>query len=467
MLRRPTPSPGRAWIRREETVPFWHARKRAGKEPAMRAPLLSLCLSLSIAFPAAPRATAQPAPGYGARKTTLCPGSKALGGLEALPDGSYFYFDGTDLYRVKGTIRAKVYSTPSKVYGSFIAKVPGKAALLFGESSKGTITEIGIGVLPYFRKVTTLNYNYDCAFGPKGEILVSAPGPGGFGTNGVYLVDPKTGTADLLVQVKGPSGPVAVLDKGDLLLGILPSGYPPPPGSSRIVRFPLAKWRSAIGPGVLTEKDGILLAGKLDNVSHIALDRTGRVYFSDSKNKAVWALAPAPVLLYKETKETPTYLVLERGKGPARLRPYQPAGGDALLCAVSSWGKSNDLVRIESARPVLAGSPANPVPPKTALQLGLAGGPPGGTGILLFALGGIPRERPLRLQGLDFPLFLGLEPRGILPGTVLPLDASGKGTRKDYWPGGYKLTLFTQAFLLGSKGGILGSSNPYRIDLNP
>ncbi|HHI68057.1 MAG TPA: hypothetical protein ENJ97_01890, partial [Planctomycetes bacterium] len=361
----------------------------------MRASLLALCLSLPLALFTATPAKAQPAPGYGARKTTLCPGSKSLGGLEALPDGSYFYFDGTDLYRVKGSARTKVYSTASKVYGSFIVKVPGKAALLFGESSKGTITEIGIGALPYFRKVTTLKYNYDCTFGPKGEILVSAPAGGSFGTNAVYLVDPKTGATDPLIRVKGASGPVAVTPAGDLLLGIVSASYPPPPGSSKILRFPLARWRSAIGPGLLSEKDGILVADKLDSVSHLALDRTGRVYFTDSKNKIVWALAPAPTPVYKEAKETPTYLALARGEGPARLRPYQPAGGDALLCAVSSWGTKNDLVRIESARPTLAGNPANPVPPRTNFSLALAGGPPKGTGLLLFSLKGRPHEKIL------------------------------------------------------------------------
>ncbi len=431
----------------------------------MRAPTLSLPVffTLLLALPA----PAQPSPGYGAKKTTLCPGSKSLGGLEATADGSLYYFDGTTLYRVKGGNQVKVYGPVSKVFGSFIAKIPGKAALLFGESSKGTITEIGIGTLPYFRKVTTLAYNYDCAFGPRGEILVSAPPGGAFGKNAVYLVDPKTGSADLLVQVKGYSGPVAVTPSGDLLLGIVPSAYPPPPGSARIVRFPLSKWRSAIGPGVLTEKDGVVLAPHLDNVSRIALDRTGRVYFSDSKNKAVWALAPAPVQVYKEAKETPTYLALARGRGPARLRPYQPAGGDALLCAVSEWGKKNDLVRIESARPALAGNPANPVPPRSRVLLSLAGGPPRGRGVVLFSLRALPRERPLSFPGLDFPLFLGLNPASLLGGAALPLDGSGAGSLAGSWPGGYRAALHVQVFLLGPGGSLLGSSNPYRLDLKP
>ncbi len=431
----------------------------------MRASPLSVCLSLSLLL--VPAAKAQPGPGYGAKKNTLCPGSKSLGGLAVAGDGSWFYFDGNDLYRVKGSTRTKVYTSPSKVFGSFIVKVPGKAALLFGESSKGTITEIGFGSAPYVRKLGTLKFNYDCAFGPRGEILVSAPGPGGFGTNGVYLLDPKTGTTDLLIQVKGPSGPVAVTSSGDLLLGIVPSGYPPPPASARIVRYPLSKWRSAVGPKVLSEKDGTPLASKLDSVNHLALDRTGRVYFTDTTNKAVWALTPSPVRIYKESKETPTYLVLDRGKGPARLRPYQPAGGDALLCAVSSWGRSNDLVRIEAARPGLSVAPSGPVPPRSKVTLSLSGGCPGGTGIFFFSAAGLNPERHILLGGLDAPLFYGLDLSGFLAAVPRALDQAGAASAGGYWPGGYKVTLFGQVFLLDKAGRPVGSSRPAAVTLNP
>lgn len=376
-----------------------------------------------------------------------------MGGLDVLPDGTLLFFDGKALVRATSSGQGNVFVPPASVFGSFVRLVPGNQAVLLGESSTGTIWEISIGMLPYFRTLTTIPFNYDCAYGPSNEILVSALSSFSPARNAVYLVDRGTGATDLLVEVAGNSGPIAVLPSGDLLLGTLSAVWPAPPGSARLLSFPLAKWRGAVGPTHLTEADAVVQAAGLDNIAYLAVDPTGRAVLSDAVNRTVWSVDPSgPAALYAAAgKDTPGYLAFKKGAGPAWFRPFQPAGGPTLLFTSSDWVATNDLIELSALRPTLDTGFSGPIPHMTPVNLAYRGGPPSGLALVIFAWKELSPEAIL--PGPGFPLFVGLDPFALAAFLPLPLDPSGNATIPLLWPGG-SIRVWAQAFDLAC------SSNP-------
>lgn len=237
----------------------------------------SLTLLVSLGALTAATVSAQaPAPGYrfsGSTDLSLFCGSYPT--IAGFDDGSYLLYDGQRLEKRSsdGTVLRTYATFPFPVFASFVELSDDESFAYLGESSTGAIQEVDLNS-GAFRTVTSLAFSFDLALDATPGLAYVSAATAGFGTNSVWRVDLAAGAAVEVVQVTGFSGPIAVDMDGDLYVGILDSGFPPAPGSSRIVRFSMAQVTSG---QLLTEQDGAVFSSGFDNLSSIEHDpRSGR-----------------------------------------------------------------------------------------------------------------------------------------------------------------------------------------------
>ncbi|MDH7480801.1 MAG: PEP-CTERM sorting domain-containing protein [Armatimonadota bacterium] len=192
-----------------------------------------------------------------------------VAGFDRLPDGNFVAFSGSRIVKVTsdGNV-STLYTFNSPVYGSFV-KVRGEA-IYFGESSNGTIWQMGLdGSNPQL--IGTLQNNFDLEFNSLGQAFVSA-NPGWAGQK-VFLFD---GTADeIVIGLSGYSGPLA-FDGSDNLLYATAWAR----GGDSILLFSAADVASAIGPTSLTQADGQVLASSIGSPYDMELDVLGNIFFT-------------------------------------------------------------------------------------------------------------------------------------------------------------------------------------------
>lgn len=236
-------------------------------------------LAATLAFAlATPLALGQaPSPGYrftGSTDLSLFCGSYPT--IAGFADGSYLYFDGQRLERRSsdGTLLVTYATFPFPVFASFVELSPDEAKAYVGESSTGAIREVDLAT-GQARVVTSLAFNFDLAFDVVPGLVYVSAATAGFGTNSVWRVDLVSGASVEVIRVDGFSAPVDVDAQGDVLVSILDSGFPPAPGSARIVRFTAAQASSG---ALLVEANGAPFSTGYDNISSTTIDEaTGNV----------------------------------------------------------------------------------------------------------------------------------------------------------------------------------------------
>lgn len=322
------------------------------------------------------------------------------------------------------------------------------------------------------RSMPVPRFAFDLARAADGSLLVVAnprwPMPGA--NSGVWLVD-AGGNHREIVQLVGPSGPLAFAAGGDLLYAAQSAVYPSPPGSVRVVRFGAADLRRAIASGPpLQISDATVVLDRLDGAFDLALDDRGRLYVSDPQNgvrrtSLDGTLETSPFIAPPPPPQLLGTLQLQFVGGHApTFDAFQP-GEERLYVHASDWTFTSAVHAVRPQRPGLASSPPDVVPPGP-LTLMLDSAPGNGLTALFVAIAAVPERKLLDLAGT--PLWFALDPT--LPLVCLPRagDANGKASWPMYHAGGFGLTVYLQALSLSPSLPLtFGSSAVLQLVLQP
>ncbi len=387
-----------------------------------------------------------PAAGFSVHAVAAAPAGAFPGGLDVLPNGHVALFDGQAIVELDpstGAVVQTLHAPAAAVFGSFVRTDPTGTFLLFGESSAGTITRVPLDGSPA-TVVATIPFNYDCAFDAVGAAYVSASPS--FVTTQVFRVDLGSGGTDLILDMPGPSGPIAFDATNALYYADADPSFPPAAGAQTVFRFPAAKLAAATGPSHLTVADGAPFVTGLTAVPDLVFDGRGDLLLADdgelreydaggNPKRTVGAEAPFHAI---------TTLAFAAGAGDATYDAYQPADGGAVFALSSDFFSFNDLNVVEPAPATLSITPANPIP-AGPLTLDVADAPAHGTAFLLVATQPLPSNVTVH-AGL-VPLSVGVDLGTLVGGALLPLDAQGALILPATNPGG-PATFAAQAIVL-------------------
>jgi hypothetical protein len=428
----------------------------------LEAARLAGCLALAFVGTSAPLAARQvAAPGYAVEALPLVQGAAFVGGLEWLPDDTLAVFDGIAVRRIDPdslAVLATLHVPPSPVFGAFLALEPSRSALIFGESSGGTLTRIPLdgsppsllGVLPQV---------YDGAFAADGSLYVSHGDPT-WTTTAIVRLAPPSFVPDLIANVDGPSGPLAIGADSALWYGVVPQGFPGPIGGGALLRIEASQLAAAIGPGALDASSLSSFVTGLDVISDIAFDAEGDLVLSDSIHGTISQLGSDGTPRGTVVASSPrgvhgiTYLVFrdDGAAHPARFDPFQPPAGGELLAIASDYVTTSRLLRVRPWRPSFELPATIPVGP---FAIGLTGGPPNGACLLFAAPATTAPEWKVALHGI--PYFFALAPPWIVALGEVPLDAQGALLVPAVNPG-LGVGVAVQGALVGLPNGALGST---------
>ncbi len=373
-----------------------------------------------------------------------------------LASGDVVSWDGVEvlLSAPDGALRQVLATFPSSVFASFVVVAPDESFAVIGESSVGDLYKVDLsaGGAAF---LTHLFFNFDAAFDPAGDLVVSAA-TGGFSTgNDLVRVDPASGAQTPLAHVAGPSGPVALDPAGNLYYATQSPVFPAPPGSTDVLLFaaPLLD-----GSSVLSEADALLIGMGFDGGASLAFDPEGpALYMAESSFGAGTSRivrvnglpAASPVLLAGTGGLWYSNLEVQTAPGGPVLAAYQPAGGGTLRVNATDFAATSQRSALRPRRPSLAlqGPGLGGAGP---FQVVFGGGVPLGQGMLAFAFDAfaLAREVPFSLGGAP-PLFLGLDlGHAFLVPVTYGLDAGGAGTASFTNPGGLEGVLALQGLVL-------------------
>jgi len=410
--------------------------------------------------------------GYRAAVRNLPSGTGSTLVLEA---SRVVYFTGTRLVLDDGVAPRDLLVLPASVFGSFTIQV-GPSTLLFGENSTGALWLVPLSGNP--RQLGSLTLNYDAVAWTSGLALVSAK-TGGFASpnSEVWAVDLSTGALDLVAELPGASGPTVLEPSGDLLYATATMTYPPPVGSSKVVRFARAKLLSALGPTKLTLVDASVAFAGLDAAGDLALDSDGDLFVTDWWNSRIVEIddidRPAPRATWLSEQGASAFSASSlhflpgRSGTQAKFEPFQPESGAALVIHEVDYVSGGSRLRtIAPARPVLGVGSANPIPPGP-VTLEVRGGPANSIGLLVFGWAGAQGERTIDLRGAEQPIFwsMALTPGLEVAAFPLTLDASGQARVNFTNPGGTGWKLVAQTAIANVPAAVFGSTPPAILEL--
>lgn len=407
--------------------------------------LATLCLPLAaqdLVFPGFAQTAQQPVPAPGSAFATL-------------PSGERVVFDGltVDLYSAGGAFLANLGSLPGFGFPSFVAISPSATTALVGESSNQALyrVDLGGGGLTFVASVT---FNADAVFVDEDLAVVSAA-TCGFGCgNDLVKVDVQTGTVTPLAALPGASGPLALGSNGALFYTTVSGSFPPPPGSSQILRWSAAQVASG---AVLGIGDATILASGLNGAASMAVDPVlGGILVAES----VWAstsrirLFSAGGNLISTVVESDDWLSsveVRPGGGLGHFFPYQPQDGVYL-----TYTSGGQIRTVRPQRPQASFAQIGSVGEVT-----VTGAPAGGGLLVLWQSSSIwnPIESSYLLGAFGFQLHTGVAPAALrrLP-FYTPVDANGQGVFHYFDPGNLAGTLVFQTLVLDAAGNFVGSS---------
>lgn len=436
----------------------------SNQEPNMFKNALGLCLTLCFATfsPFSAIHADGAAPGFATEPLAFAPPAfNATFTLNA--SGETIIFDGITVERIAadGTMLQLYGTLPAPTFPSFVVLSDDQQYGLIGESSNGEIYSIDLK-LGTLTLLGTLDFNYDAVIDRDGFAYISAAGTVPFGSNGLYRIDlAGVGTFELIAQVPGFSGPVAVEANGDVLLGLADS-------PNRIVRYNSAQLSGGV---VLSELDGQAVSTDWNGLAFITVDfETGNVLVAE--HDYVTFTDPAKIHIVDGDKasskaiyEAQAGLSISRLQffgdevSPAIFSAFQPERGGTLLFSMTDFAAFTERRVIRPKRPsiVFAGDGATGA---GAGELVCINAYPNADIVIAFAFstGDSPHEIPVIVEGL--PLFWTLKiPTQDLVPSLISCDANGRASFSFTNPGGVLTDLLTfQAAIIDDAGAVVGSS---------
>jgi len=420
----------------------------------LRAASAALCLSLSAlaADTVAPgfSRSSLPNPAFGAQTATL-------------PNGDLVTYDGlsVDRWTAGGAFVQNLATFQVFGFPSFVRVRPDGTEVLIGESSNHAIHRVpldGSGEI----LVANVVFNFAAAFETNDDLILSAA-TGDFGPqNEILRLDLTSGQETTIAVVPGPSGPVAFDLNGDLLYATQSTAFPPPPGSTDVVRWTSTQITSG---AQLSLVDATVVSAGFDGGGSMAVDPvSGVAYLAETNfdipvNRIVRVGSSAATsTVVVDSTETLGQLQFTNAGGAGSFEAFQPSGGSQLRYSATDFATIDDLALLDPARPTLtiSGPGVTGVGPVT---LAVDGALPNGSAFLLFSFQGAltPTE-----QTYTFPGFL-LHSR-FVPGKIrrvpffLPVDAAGHGEVTFQNPGNLAGTFGWQYWIATATGQFLGST---------
>ena len=396
------------------------------------------------------------------------------GNVLRLSASSHVSFDGQDLVSrsSQGTTVLLHFGAP--VFGSFTIAADAQH-LLFGESSTNGLWLVPLHGLPPTQPLVTLTLNYDAALYDTARAVVSAK-VGGWSApdNDLWMVNLSTGATQLLAQLPGASGPVAVSPAGDLYYATASPLFPAPPGSTEVLRFRRAVVDLALQQNqVLGIAQADLLWTGLDAASDLAFDNDGDLFFVDWWNNRVGELndidSGAPWVTtwidYGSASYGATALQFVRGPGDVPFEPFQPAAG-RMVVHETSYGSISQTRELRGLRPVAEVSPSSPIP-VGPVAFDLRGGPGQGLGLVAIAVAGPGSQLRLTLPGFEAALWWESGLANAMATYPVALDAQGNGTLALVNPGtSVPVEFLAQFACIDLADAHLGSSEAVRFRLS-
>lgn len=411
------------------------------------------------------RAQDTPAPGFALGNEPIDPAATFAATL-TLSSGDFVVFDGVQVVQnaPDGSLRHVLATFGAFAFPSFVLTDTDEARLFVGESSQGHVWRLNVGFASAPELVATLAFPYDAAFAGN-ALYVSSANCGLACGNEIWRVDLVTLQLRLVARTPGASGPVACDPAGNLYYANAAAHFPPPPKPSAVWRWSAAQ---LAGPDALDLSDAQLLGAGFAGAARLAYDaRDAGLYllevnFASGANRLRRVLGSAessPVLVEGQPFRSMGNLSLVPGEGPARLRPYQPESGGALVYTTTDFVAPPVRLALRPQRPVATLDGPGLAGPGT-FELALGGGPPLGYALILCGPRASfhPVEQAYLAGGL--PLFLGLDLASLLvvPG-LLPLDAQGALHASYFNPGGFEGRFALQLALYDQARRLVGSSS--------
>lgn len=392
-------------------------------------------------------------------------------GFAVDPQGDQLYLAlETAIYRVDGPgQRVLVHDLGANNDIGLMVRPAGSAEVFYASGSSGALygRTLASGQLRNFDGPA---FAFDLVLTHAGQILVSAnPSFPSNPDGGVWLVE-RGAVPREVARVAGPSGPLLVDRIGNLLYATQSAVFPAPPGSTRVLRFPVAALARAIAGGpLLTEADADTVIAGLDGAFDMAMDDRDRLMISDPSSGTVYRTLPGSFILdtVPLLQVGGSALQLEfHGRGDGVFAAHQPEHGGALHLLTSNFVDGMAVYQAEPLRPTMTSSPtatAGPGPVDFTVQ----DGPASGMGWLLASF--VPDMPELPLYYLDgLPLWIALNPSAQLFSQPLPLDQAGTGTLRLVHPGGFDAEVRFQTVTMGvdPAGTVLwGTSSMYGLRL--
>lgn len=396
----------------------------------------------------------------------LYPGATFLAASATLSGGEIVVFDGwtVSVYFDDGSIQRELTSFQQFVFPSFVHIDPTESYALVGESSNGHVMQVSLTATSAPEPLAILPFNYDAAFESSTHALVSAA-TCGFGCgNEIWRVDLFSGALELVVEVDGASGPLALDPAGNLYYGTSPSQFPPPPKPTRVLRWSAAELAQHL---VLGEADADVVGVGFAGAARMAIDPLGGDVFLMENNfgtgentiREVFAGPDSTPLVAGRPFFALGNLEFVAGDGRAAFAPYQPPTGGVLRYTTTDFSTTVERFELVTRRPSLTITGPGTTGPGN-FEVALEHGKPGGFALLLICPSALVHSPERVIQRFAVPLFIALDPGTIAAASgYLPVDAAGSVRQTYLNPGGYEGLFAVQALLIGTSPRFTGTSN--------
>jgi len=427
--------------------------------PARASAAASWLCAILVAL-ARPAPADTPAAGY---QLAAQPSPAAFAATCSLPGGDLVTFDGTsvDRWTASGGYVANLATLPAFVFASFVTSTPDGSAVVCGESTNGELFLVhcdGSGLTP----LVQLAFNYDAAWLPGGDLVVSAASGGLGAGNELFRVRLAPPAAGLLGHLDGASGPLAVSPGGELYYATQSSQFPPPLGSTDVVMWTAAQVQS----GALSNQNAIPIGTGFDGGSALAVDPlSGRLFLAETNfGSALYRIvrvgpspASSPVVVDAGQAYISDIEILPGG-GLGSFDPWQPQNGRLLR-----YNTGLEIYTVRPLRPVLAASGPGLTGPGL-VTFTVSGGVPGGTMYVAACPQAFLKPAPV---AYPLPTFLFVTSFTLAKtrrgSKLLPLDPAGNGSFSLDNPGALQ-GQYAWQFLVGDTAGVfLGSTNELRF----
>lgn len=413
-----------------------------------------------------PLAAQQPTEGFAASLTAL----PATASLVLTTTAGTVLFDGTAVTLLAPSQPPQILlQLPAFLFGSFLLQ-SGPGHVLFGYAGMANdVWLLPLAGPPPTQPLAVLPFNYDATMLDANRALVSAR-TGGFSAtdNELWVLDLTTGSTQRLASIAGASGPVAIAANGDVYYATGFAGFPVPPGTTRVLRFPRPRVDAALAAGrVLGIAHAEVVMTGLDAAGDMAFDDDGDLLFVDWFNSRVGevsdATGPQPTLVptvvdYSQATVSPTTVQFVGSSPGGVFEAFQPPNGVLQI-------HETDYVSISRARQVEARPPDLSVPHPQPLASGPFGfvvtdGPHNGVGLLAFAFGTTPGTIVLQVPGFEAPLHWS--PALTASPVLVPIafDALGQVTWTAQNPGVAPVQTAVAQVAVVSTTGALGATPP-------